>query len=156
MLHYNPTELEEMFAHRGEVSGVGALGGQKPAGQETPRMAVELLEEDRLVIRRQPDVRDLRPGAFWSGPSLITLVDAAAFMMAMAHLPPGSDALTQELSAKFLRPAPFGELMADAHMLRLAKRTAVMAVAIISETVTDGPVCHATTTFALRLPRSDG
>ena len=151
MLYYSAPELEAMFEQRGTVSGVAALGGKKSDEERSPFLHVVELTEDRLVILRDADPRELRPGALWSGPSLVTLVDGSAFLMAMAHLPPGSDALTMDLSMQFLRGAPFGELRAELRMLRMGKRAIVMSADVTSEAVPDGPVCHATTTFAPRL-----
>ncbi|HMD45151.1 MAG TPA: PaaI family thioesterase [Acidimicrobiales bacterium] len=156
MLYYSGPELEAVFDARGEQSGAGALGGTKPTGERTPHMTVLALDEQRLVVLRRADERDLRPGALWSGPALVTLVDAVGFMITVAHLPPGSDALTTDLSVQFLRGAPFGDLTAEAEVLRMGRRTAVFSVNVRSEQVTEGPVCHATITFAARpAPTSD-
>jgi len=115
-------------------------------------VTVESLEESRLVVSRSIRPQDLRPGAVVSGPALMGLADAAGWLMVVAHLPPGSDALTVDVSMQFLRPAPAAELGAEVHLLRLGRRTAVVTVMLTSVLVADGPVAHAVMSFATRPP----
>lgn len=127
-------ELQAWFDSR-QTSGGGRL------------ITLELLEEDRLVARRRPQEMDLRPGGIINGPALVSLVDAAGWMMAVAHQPPGSDAFTADLSMQFLRGAPVGELSVEVKALRVAGRTAIVDATITSPAVGDGPVAHAVLTF---------
>jgi uncharacterized protein (TIGR00369 family) len=120
------------------------------------RVMVESLEESRLVVTRSTRPQDLRPGAIVSGPALMGLADAAGWLMVVAHLPPGSDAVTVDVSMQFLRPAPAAELSAEVQLLRLGGRTAVVTVALTSALVADGPVAHAVMTFATRPPAAAG
>ena len=116
-------------------------------------MTLEVLDEDHLVAHRRPGETDLRPGGIINGPALVTLVDAAGWMMAVAHQPPGSDAFTAELSMQFLRGAPVGELRIEVKPLRVGGSTAVVDATITSPAVPDGPVAHAVLTFVTRQAR---
>ena len=150
VLQHSAADLQSWFESR----MVPADGGpqRSPATQRPhPFVKVESLEESRLVVRRDTRPEDLRPGAIISGPALMTLADAAGWLMVVAHLPPGSDAVTVDVSMQFLRPAPAAELGAEVHLLRLGRRTAVVTVALTSVLVADGPVAHAVMTFATRL-----
>jgi acyl-coenzyme A thioesterase PaaI-like protein len=64
--------------------------------------------------------------------------------------------LTVDLAIKFLRPAPVADLIAEARLLRLSKRRSDVVVTISSAQCLDGPVAHATATFAPRPPRPVG
>jgi uncharacterized protein (TIGR00369 family) len=121
-----------------------ALGGSRP----DPRVVtLELLEEDRLVARRRPYELDLRPGGTINGPALVAFVDAAGWMMAVAHQPPRTDAFTTDISMQFLRAAPAGELRVEVKALRVGGRTAVVDATVMSAAVGEGPVAHAVLTF---------
>jgi uncharacterized protein (TIGR00369 family) len=115
-------------------------------------VTIEQLEEGRLVAHRSPQEFDLRPGGVINGPALVSFVDAAGWMMAVAHQPPGSDAFTADLSMQFLRRAPVGELRVEVTALRVGGRTAVVDATITSPAVTEGPVAHAVLTFVTAPP----
>jgi acyl-coenzyme A thioesterase PaaI-like protein len=149
VLHYTPDELADYFAVRLDMSGAGSLS-ESPAPREDMSTTVVSLDDTRLVLRRRATPGDLRPGRIWSGPSLLGVVDTAGYLMTVAHLPPGSDAVTIDLTIKFLRPAPFTDLVADVRLLRMSKRSAYMDVTLSSVTDPDAAVAHATATFAPR------
>jgi uncharacterized protein (TIGR00369 family) len=122
-----------------------AQGGSRP----NPRMiTIEVLEQDRLVAHRRPHEFDLRPGGIINGPALVTFVDAVGWMMAVAHQPPQTDALTTDLSMQFLRAAPAGELRVEVKALRVGGRTSVVDATVMSPAVAEGPVAHAVLSFA--------
>jgi uncharacterized protein (TIGR00369 family) len=147
VLTHSLAELQRYFDARMGLSGAAALGEVRTATDFAAGTVIEALEEDRLRVRRTPDPSELRPGGIVSGPSLISLVDAVGWMMAVAHLPPGSDALTTDLSVRFLRPAPFAALVADVRLLRAGRRSTQMDVMVTSDAV-EGPVTHATIGYA--------
>jgi uncharacterized protein (TIGR00369 family) len=124
---------------------------QRSAGSRPSQrlVTIEVLEEGRLVAHRRPHEFDLRPGGIINGPALVSFVDAAGWMMAVAHQPPGSDAFTADMSMQFLRGAPVGELRVEVKALRVGGRTAVVDATITSPAVTDGPVAHAVLTFVV-------
>ncbi len=123
-----------------------AQGGSRP---DRRVVTLEVLEEGRLVCRRRPHEFDLRPGGIINGPALVSFVDAAGWMMVVAHQPPGTDALTTELSMQFLRAAPAGELRVEVKALRVGGRTNVVDATVSSPVVPEGPVAHAVLTYAI-------
>lgn len=72
----------------------------------------------------------LRPGGIVSGPTLMALVDVAAYAAIAAHHGPEPMAVTNALSITFLRACKVEPIMADAHILKLGRRLATIDVRI--------------------------
>ncbi|WP_260583848.1 PaaI family thioesterase [Sphingopyxis sp. PET50] len=72
----------------------------------------------------------------------------AAYALVLAHIGPVAMAVTSGLNYQFLRPCRPGPLFADASMLRLGKRLAVMDVRIWTDDP-DKPVGQANVTYAI-------
>jgi uncharacterized protein (TIGR00369 family) len=93
----------------------------------------------------------LRPGNLVSGPALFTAADAAMYALVLAHLGPVVMAVTVNMNLNFLVAAPVGDVVAEAHLLRLGSRLAAIEVDLYT-----GPertfVAHVTGSYAL--PRS--
>jgi len=141
VLTHSLAELQSWFDSR------QAQAGSRP----DPRVVtLQTLEESRLTAHRRRFEPDVRPGGIISGPALVAFVDAIAWMMAVAHQPYGSDALTLSLSMQFLRAAPAGELTGAVEALRIDGRTSVVSVTVRSPGVPDGPVAHAVVTLTCR------
>ena len=90
----------------------------------------------------------LRPGGLISGPTQMGFADMAAYALVLAHIGPVAMAVTSALNYQFLRPCRPGPLFADAHMLRLGRRLAVMDVRIWTDDA-DKPVGQANVTYAI-------
>lgn len=90
----------------------------------------------------------LRPGNLVSGPALFTAADAAMYALVMAHIGPVVMSVTANMNMHFLSAAPAGDIVAEAKMLRLGMRLAVMEVSLFT-----GPdrtfAAHVTGTYAL-------
>lgn len=90
----------------------------------------------------------LRPGHLVSGPALFTAADAAMYALVMAHIGPVVMSVTANMNLHFLSAAPEGDIVAEAKLLRLGMRMAVMEVSLFT-----GPdkvfVAHVTGTYAL-------
>jgi acyl-coenzyme A thioesterase PaaI-like protein len=114
-----------------------------------PRSTISALDPGRLQLTTRWDPNAVRPGGTWSGPSQFEIVDTAGFLLTIAHLTPGSDALTISLGMQFLQPPPPGDLLAEARLLRLSPRAAVITVELRAPSVT-GPVAHGTVSYACR------
>lgn len=78
----------------------------------------------------QPTANMLRPGGIVSGPTLMALVDVAAYVAIAAHHGPEPMAVTNALSITFLRACKVEPIMADAHILKLGRRLATIDVRI--------------------------
>ena len=94
-----------------------------------------------------------RPGGTVSGPTLMMMADAAAYAVVLAHIGPVALAVTSSLTINFLRkPEPVG-VVADATLLKLGRKLAVVDVRLRS----DGSaalVASATVTYAIPTGRS--
>ena len=135
---------EELTAHVREAFPPDPARGE--AGADG---AVEVvhLGADTIRIRRRTGARDLRPGDSVAGPVLFSLVDSAAWLMTLAHLEPGRDALTSSLSMQFLRRPPAGVLTAEGRLLKMGRRFSVTDVLVYAGG-DDRPVAQATVTYA--------
>ena len=95
----------------------------------------------------------LRPGNLVSGPALFTAADCAMYALVMAHNGPALMAVTANMNLNFLSAAPEGDIVAEAKLLRLGLRLAVIEVSLFT-----GPdrtfVAHVTGTYALPRVRS--
>jgi uncharacterized protein (TIGR00369 family) len=110
-------------------------------------MQVESVVDDTIRIRMRTSEHNLRPGATVSGPTIFTLVDSVAWLLTVAHLGPGRDAVTAGVSMEFLRRPAVGDLIGEGRLLKLGRRTAVTDVLVRSEG-DDRPCAHATVTYA--------
>lgn len=90
----------------------------------------------------------LRPGGVISGPNLMSLADTAAYALVLSHIGDQLMAVTSQLNMSFLRGARPGDLHAEAEMLRLGRRLAVMDVRLWTESP-DRPAAQANVTYAI-------
>lgn len=90
----------------------------------------------------------LRPGGLVSGPTQMGFADMAAYVLVLAHIGPVAMAVTSALNYQFLRPCLPGMLTADATLLRLGKRLAVMDVRLFTDDPAK-PVGQANVTYAI-------
>jgi uncharacterized protein (TIGR00369 family) len=118
-----------------------------PGKPTEARMVVEHLDGDTMRLRFRVDAGDLRPGATVSGPTLFTVADAAAWLLTIAHLGEGRDAVTSSVTIHYLRRPELADLLAEARLLKLGRRTAVTDVVIHSDGAAK-PVAQATVTYA--------
>ncbi|MBI3172026.1 MAG: PaaI family thioesterase [Hydrocarboniphaga effusa] len=94
----------------------------------------------------------LRPVNVISGPALFSAADTAMYALVLAHIGPEVLAVTADLGIRFLRKAPAGDVTAEARLLKLGKRLAVMEV-LLRVAGEAEPVAHATGSYALPLRR---
>ena len=88
-----------------------------------------------------------RPGGSVSGPTMMSLADASAWLATLSRIGPVALAVTSNLNISFLRkPSLTHDLFAEADLLKLGKRLSVSEVRVIS----DGDVvAHATVTYSI-------
>jgi uncharacterized protein (TIGR00369 family) len=121
----------------------GGLPTAAPSG-----IAVEEVRPGYARIRLPFSKWMLRPGNLVSGPTLFTAADTAMYALVMAHIGPEVMAVTADLNIHFLSAAPAGDVVAEARMLRLGLRLAVMEVSLY--TGDDRTLAaHVTGTYAL-------
>ena len=118
------------------------------AFEEGRPYAVTVLDEHvtRLVLPAAAVV--VRPGGTIAGPTLMMLADAAAYAAVLARIGPVAMAVTSSLSISFLRKPTPGEVLADATVLKLGRRLAVVDVRLYAADQQD-PVAQATVTYSI-------
>ena len=121
---------------------------------ETERdlVAIDHLDASRLSLRLRPLQRHLRPGGILAGPTLMELADTAAYLNILAHTGPLYAAATTSLHIDFLRRAGPGEVVADAMILKLGRRLAVVEVRIRGAEEGAELVARARLTYSLPPP----
>ena len=131
-----------------EVEGVIRAGLPSASG-----FSVEEVRSAYARIRLKFGNWMLRPGNLVSGPAMFTAADAAMYALVMAHRGPLLMAVTTDMNLHFLNAAPAGDVVAEAKLLRLGQRLAVMEVALFT-----GPdrtfAAHVTGTYALPRPKA--
>jgi len=102
----------------------------------------------RVRMRLQPAPSMIRPGGIVSGPTLMGVIDFAAYAVVLAHIGPVEMAVTNTLSVSFLRPCRREPVFADAHLLKLGRRFAAIDTRLWQSTE-DRLVAQATVGYAL-------
>jgi len=74
-----------------------------------------------------------RPGGTISGPTLMAMADAAAWLAILAQIGPVALAVTTSLHIDFLRKPDLVDLVAEGRLLKLGKQLAVADVALSSQ-----------------------
>lgn len=118
-----------------------------PAAEDTG-FRVEAVGPERVLCRSRFDERQLRPGGTLSGPTMMSLADAAMYAAVLARLGRLEMAVTQNLNINFLRRPTPADLLAEAAILKMGRRSVVLDVKIYSEGSPD-VVAHATGTYSL-------
>ncbi|MCK0155498.1 PaaI family thioesterase [Alcanivorax sp. S6407] len=118
-----------------------------PAASEEG-LLVEFIGEHRARVRSPFRPSTLRPGGSISGPTMMGLADAAMYAAVLGALGRVEMAVTQNLNINFLARPGQKDLIAEAVILRLGRRSAVLEVQLFSEG-SDDMVAHVTGTYAL-------
>jgi acyl-coenzyme A thioesterase PaaI-like protein len=103
---------------------------------------------DRGVVLHRPiGPEDERPGGTVSGPTMMGLADAAAWLATLSRIGLVALTVTSSLTINFLRKPPLDrDLYAHAELLKLGRRLSVTDVRLISG---DDLVAQATVTYAI-------
>ncbi len=103
-------------------------------------------------VRQAYSEKFIRPGGTISGPTMMMLADFALYVAVLATIGPVPLAVTINLNINFLRRPAQRDLIAEARILKLGKRLAVLDVNIFSDGQAE-PVAHVTSTYSIP-PRS--
>jgi uncharacterized protein (TIGR00369 family) len=117
-------------------------------------MLVESVGPMTARLRMPIAERHLRPGGTVSGPSMFTLADCAFYVATMAMIGREALTVTTSLTINFLSKPPAADLVCEARILKLGRVLSVGEATIWSEGRQDGPVAHASVTYAIP-PRRD-
>jgi uncharacterized protein (TIGR00369 family) len=99
-------------------------------------------------VRQAYSDRFIRPGGTISGPTMMALSDFALYVALLAAIGPVGLAVTINLNINFLRKPEQRDLIAEAKILKLGKRLAVMDVNLVSDGNAE-PVAHVTSTYSI-------
>ncbi len=116
--------------------------------QSDSRVHIEELQHGACRVRLTFQPASLRPGGTISGPTMMRLTDVAMYIAVLGAIGWAPLAVTTQLNIHFLRKPEPRDLIAEARLIRLGKRTAVGEVTIRSDGV-EAPVSHATSTYAI-------
>jgi len=119
----------------------GAFEGGRP-------YVVDELADDRCRLVLPAEHVSTRPGGTVAGPVLMMLADAAAYAMVLARIGPVALAVTSSLTISFLRKPEPGVVIAEAAVLKVGRKLAVIEVRLYAGDEQD-PVAHATVTYAI-------
>jgi uncharacterized protein (TIGR00369 family) len=108
----------------GEIERLITMG----FGEERPWFHLEELKPGFLRARIPFQPWMLRPGNTISGPALFGAADVAMYALVFAHVGPALMAVTSDLNIRFLNRGRPEDVLADASLLKLGRRLAVMEV----------------------------
>ena len=118
-------------------------------GAKQKIFSVEELREGFVRIRVPYHARMLRPGKVLSGPALFTAADIAMYALVLSHVGPALMAVTANFNINFLAKAAPGDIIAEARMLKLGRRLAVIEIALFSSAAPQTLVAQASGSYAL-------
>jgi uncharacterized protein (TIGR00369 family) len=118
-----------------------------------PRSLVTHMSSGRAIIRLETDATHLRPGDYVSGPTQMSLVDTAAYMVVMSEIGLEPMAVTSQLNMSFLRPCIGAVILADGRMMKRGQSLAVIEVDVRIEGAAKA-ASHAIVTYALPKSRT--
>ncbi len=114
-------------------------------------LRIDRLDADCVLARVPFQAKLVRPGGTLSGPTIMSLADAAMYAVILGRLGRVEMAVTANLNINFLaKPKPV-DLLAQARILRLSRRQAVCEVSLYSAGCEEDLVAHVTGTYALPL-----
>jgi uncharacterized protein (TIGR00369 family) len=113
------------------------------------RMVVESVGPMTARLRMPVTERELRPGGTVSGPSMFTLADCAYYVATLAMIGREALTVTTSLTINFLAKPPAADLVCEARILKLGRVLSVGEATIWSQGRADGPVAHASVTYAI-------
>lgn len=111
-------------------------------------MRVEAAGNGQARLRQIFRESQLRPGGTISGPTMMGLADAAMYAAILGQLGRLEMAVTQNLNINFLAKPQASDLIAEAEIIRLGRRSAVLEVRLFSDG-SEQMVAHVTGTYAL-------
>ncbi len=97
-----------------------------------PPYVVEEVGDWGVRLRMPVTTAHQRPGGTVSGPALMALADAAAWLAVLAQIGPVVMAVSTSLHIDFLRKPELVDVVADGHLIKLGKSLGVTDVSLRS------------------------
>ena len=93
-------------------------------------LGLEFVGAERGAARFALDAREdlTRMGGILHGGAIVSLLDSAAAFAVLTLLEPGTNTVTVDFTAHFLRPVSAGRIEARARVLRRGRRVAILSV----------------------------
>ena len=113
------------------------------------QMVIETVGPMVARVRMPVAERHLRPGGTVSGPSMFTLADCAYYVATLAMIGREALTVTTSLTMNFLSKPPAADLTCEARILKLGRVLSVGEATVWSDGRDDGPVAHASVTYAI-------
>lgn len=113
-----------------------------------PASRITHMGEGHAIVRLETDASHLRPGDYISGPTQMSLVDTAAYMVVMSEIGLAPMAVTSQLNMSFLRPCIGRVVIAEGRMLKRGQTLAVIEVDVRIDGAARA-ASHAIVTYAL-------
>jgi len=113
------------------------------------RMVIEAVGPMTARLRMPVCEANLRPGGTVSGPSMFTLADCAYYVATLAMIGRQALTVTTSLTINFLSKPPAADLVCEARILKLGRLLSVGEATLWSDGRDDGPVAHASVTYAI-------
>ena len=110
-------------------------------------LRIEKLEPGSARLRVPHHERHLRPGGTISGPTMMALADASAYVLLLGMLGPVALAVTTSLTINFLRRPEPADLVCEIRILKLGRRLAVLEAQLYAGG--EEPVAHVTATYSI-------
>jgi uncharacterized protein (TIGR00369 family) len=120
--------MAEKKLHFDKAGLAAFLDDAFPAAARPSYGQIETVSIDHVRMRLEPRPDMIRPGNIVSGPTLMALIDGAAYAVVLAHVGPVSMAVTYTLNVTFLRACRFETVVADARLMKLGRRLATVDV----------------------------
>lgn len=111
-------------------------------------LAIEKVWLGGCRVRQAYSEKFIRPGGTISGPTMMMLADFALYVAVLAAIGPVPLAVTTNFNINFLRKPVQRDIVAEARILKLGKRLAVLEVNIFCDSI-DEPVAHVTSTYSI-------
>lgn len=111
-------------------------------------LTLERVDYGDCRVRLAYNDRYIRPGGTISGPTMMMLADFALYVAILSAIGPVALAVTTNFNINFLRRPEQRDILADARIMKLGKRLAVMEVILYSDGQ-DEPIAHVTSTYSI-------
>ncbi len=111
-------------------------------------LTIERVDYGDCRVRLAYSDKFIRPGGTISGPTMMMLADFALYVAVLSAIGPVALAVTTNFNINFLRRPEQQDILADARIMKLGKRLAVMEVILYSGGL-DEPIAHVTSTYSI-------